>query len=151
MTRRFPCLTSLLNLELFLESLYTRVGLNLLGLMVERSSHRVWTTWMRDARNIKDSAVEEGAHGLAMYATVCQRNGLVPIIEPDIGRGGDHTALTCLKVTEMVLATVYKALADHHVFLEGTLLKPNMVTSGTKCESQADPQEVASLTLLPFH
>merc|ERR1719323_2989354 len=57
MTRRFPCLTSLLNLELFLESLYTRVGSNLLGLMVERSSHRVWTTWMRDARNIKDSAV----------------------------------------------------------------------------------------------
>jgi len=94
------------------------------------------------------AAVEEGARGLAMYATVCQRNGLVPIIEPDIGRGGDHTALTCLKVTEMVLATVYKALADHHVFLEGTLLKPNMVTSGTKCESQADPQEVASLTLL---
>ena len=56
----------------------------------------------------------------------------------------------------MVLATVYKALADHHVFLEvkifpgsiirsntqGTLLKPNMVTSGTKCKSQADPQEV---------
>merc|ERR1712107_517677 len=73
------------------------------------------------------AAVEEGARGLAMYATVCQRNGLVPIIEPDIGRGGDHTALTCLK---------------------GTLLKPNMVTSGTKCESQADPQEVASLTLL---
>ena len=59
-------------------------------------------------------------------------------------------------MTEMVLATVYKALADHHVFLEvkifpgsiiqsntqGTLLKPNMVTSGTKCKSQADPQEV---------
>merc|ERR1712233_289723 len=75
----------------------------------------------------------------------------------DIGRGGDHTALTCLKVTEMVLATVYKALADHHIFLEGTLLKPNMVTSGTKCGSQADPSllvatcsSCCSGSLLPF-
>jgi len=93
-------------------------------------------------------AVVEGARGLAMYATVCQRNGLVPIIEPDIGRGGNHTAARCLKVTEVVLATVYKTLADSHVYLEGTLLKPNMVTSGTSCPTQAGPQEVASLTLL---
>ena len=62
----------------------------------------------------------------------------------------------------MVLATVYKALADHHVFLEvkifpgsiirpitqGTLLKPNMVTSGTKCKSQADPQEVVHYAII---
>jgi len=94
------------------------------------------------------ACVEEGARGLAMYATVCQRNGLVPIIEPDIGRGGDHTADRCLQVTEFVLSTVYKALADHHVFLEGTLLKPNMVTSGTQCSTPAGPQQVASLTLL---
>jgi len=94
------------------------------------------------------AAVEEGARGLAMYATVCQRNGLVPIIEPDIGRGGDHTVERCLKVTEVVLAAVYKALADHHIYLEGTLLKPNMVTSGSQCSVEAGPQEVASLTLL---
>merc|ERR1712179_82882 len=93
-------------------------------------------------------AVLEGARALAMYATVCQRNGLVPIIEPDIGRQGDHTAITCLKVTEVVLAAVYKELADHHVYLEGTLLKPNMVTSGSQCPTQAGPEEVATLTLL---
>merc|ERR1712025_791639 len=29
-------------------------------------------------------AIKEGARGLAMYAKICQRNGLVPIIEPDI-------------------------------------------------------------------
>jgi fructose-bisphosphate aldolase class I len=32
-----------------------------------------------------------------------------------------------------VLAAVYKALNDYHVYLEGTLLKPNMVTAGQKC------------------
>jgi len=93
-------------------------------------------------------AIEEGARGLAMYAGICQRNGLVPIIEPDIGRSGDHDIVRNMKVTEVVLASVYKALADHHVYLEGTLLKPNMVTSGTACTVEADPQQVAELTLL---
>jgi len=93
-------------------------------------------------------AIEEGARGLAMYAGICQRNGLVPIIEPDIGRSGDHDVVRNMKVTEVVLASVYKALADHHVYLEGTLLKPNMVTSGTACTVEADPQQVAELTLL---
>jgi len=93
-------------------------------------------------------AIEEGARGLAMYAGICQRNGLVPIIEPDIGRSGDHDVVRNMKVTEVVLASVYKALADHHVYLEGTLLKPNMVTSGTACAVEADPQQVAELTLL---
>jgi len=93
-------------------------------------------------------AIEEGARGLALYAGVCQRNGLVPIIEPDIGRAGDHDVTRCLKVTEVVLSTVYKALADHHIYLEGTLLKPNMVTSGTGCAVEAMPTQVAELTLL---
>ena len=57
-----------------------------------------------------------------------------------------------MEVTEQVLAAVYKALADHQVYLEGTVLKPSMVTSGTKCARQASPQEVAHLTLLgTFH
>ena len=57
-----------------------------------------------------------------------------------------------MQVTEQVLAAVYKALADHQVYLEGTVLKPSMVTSGTKCPEQASPGEVAHLTLLgTFH
>ena len=37
------------------------------------------------------------------------------------------------QVTEKVLAAVYKALNDYNVYLEGTLLKPNMVTAGLRC------------------
>nr|ALS04562.1 fructose-bisphosphate aldolase [Pseudodiaptomus poplesia] len=93
-------------------------------------------------------AIKEGARSMAMYAMITQRNGLVPIIEPDIGRGGSHTAERCLKVTQVVLAEVYKALADYHIYLEGTLLKPNMVTNGNKCPVHADPERVAELTLI---
>jgi len=93
------------------------------------------------------TAIEEGARGMAIYAAICQRNGLVPIVEPDIGRAGVHDLDRCQKVTETVLAAVYKALWDHHVYLEGTVLKPNMVTSGSSCPTQAGPAEVALSTI----
>lgn len=46
-----------------------------------------------------------------------------------------------------VLAAVYKAMSDHHVYLEGTLLKPNMVTPGHSCPTKYSPEEVAMATL----
>ena len=44
---------------------------------------------------------------------------------------GPHDIKKCAAVTETVLAAVYKALNDHHVLLQGTLLKPNIVTPGS--------------------
>ncbi|KAH7660269.1 Fructose-bisphosphate aldolase class-I protein [Dioscorea alata] len=76
-------------------------------------------------------AIEENARGLARYAMICQENGLVPIVEPEVLTDGNHDVKKCAAVTEVVLAAVYKALNDHHVLLEGTLLKPNMVTPGS--------------------
>jgi len=55
----------------------------------------------------------------------------VPIVEPEILSDGDHSIEVCAEVTERVLAATFKALADHHVLLEGCLLKPNMVTPGS--------------------
>lgn len=75
-------------------------------------------------------AMIENANVLARYASICQQNGLVPIVEPEVLCDGDHDLATAQKVTEQVLAFTYKALSDHHVYLEGTLLKPNMVTAG---------------------
>jgi fructose-bisphosphate aldolase class I len=57
----------------------------------------------------------------------------VPIVEPEILTDGDHPIDVCAAVTERVLAACYKALADMHVLLEGTLLKPNMVLAGGCC------------------
>ncbi|KAJ1259855.1 hypothetical protein BS78_10G188000 [Paspalum vaginatum] len=76
-------------------------------------------------------AVKQNAEGLARYALICQENGLVPIVEPEILTDGGHDINTCAAVTERVLAAVYKSLNDHKVLLEGTLLKSNMVTPGS--------------------
>lgn len=46
-----------------------------------------------------------------------------------------------------VLAAVYKAMSDHHVYLEGSLLKPNMVTPGHSCSTKYSPEEVAMATV----
>lgn len=91
-------------------------------------------------------AIHENAYGLARYAAICQENGLVPIVEPEILTDGAHSIDKCAAVTEAVLAAVYKALADHHVLLEGTLLKPNMVTPGSEAEPSS-PVDVARATV----
>ncbi|CAH1102231.1 unnamed protein product [Psylliodes chrysocephalus] len=92
----------------------------------------------------------ENANVLARYASVCQANRIVPIVEPEILPDGDHDLVTCQKVTETVLAYTYKALWDHNVYLEGTLLKPNMVTAGAQSSCKAAPPDVARATVEAF-
>lgn len=94
-----------------------------------------------------DVAIQENAQVLARYASICQANGLVPIVEPEILIDGDHSLATSLRITERVLACVYKTLVDHHVYLEGTLLKPNMVTPGQSCPNKATPEEIGLATV----
>lgn len=60
---------------------------------------------------------------------------------------GDHDLERCQKVTETVLSFVYRALNDHHVFLEGTILKPNMVTPGLTSQSNANASQIAKATV----
>lgn len=94
-----------------------------------------------------DTAIKENAQVLARYASICQANGLVPIVEPEILIDGDHNLATSLRITERVLACVYKTLVDYHVYLEGTLLKPNMVTPGQSCKIRATPEEIGLATV----
>ncbi|KAF2354140.1 Fructose-bisphosphate aldolase class-I [Trinorchestia longiramus] len=60
---------------------------------------------------------------------------------------GSHDLERAQKVTEVVLAFTYKALSDHHVFLEGSLLKPNMVLAGQSCPKKYTPQQAADATV----
>ena len=78
-------------------------------------------------------AIQETAHSLARYAAICQENGLAPIVEPEILTDGSHSLCCCAKVTERVIAACVEALHLHNVFLEGCMLKPNMVTPGATC------------------
>eukprot|EP01137_Pigoraptor_chileana_P031568 Opistho-2@19580 len=107
-----------------------------------------WRSVLRiGAKQPSELAVQENAHVLARYAAICQMNGLVPIVEPEILMDGDHDLLVAVQATERVLAATYKALNDHHVYLEGTLLKPNMVCPGQDCKIKYTPADIAKATV----
>jgi fructose-bisphosphate aldolase class I len=91
-------------------------------------------------------AIIDSCYVLARYASICQSEGLCPIVEPEIVPNGKHDIHYCQKMTEKVLAAQFKALSDHHVYLEGAVLKPNMVKNGLECPERASPTEIATLT-----
>ena len=91
--------------------------------------------------------VNVNAHALARYAALCQEQGIVPIVEPEVLMDGSHTIERCEDVTSSILHAVFHALFKQCVGLEGMLLKPNMVIAGKDCPKKASVQEVATATL----
>ena len=92
-------------------------------------------------------AIAANAHALARYAALAQENDIVPIVEPEVLMDGAHTIERCEEVTNATLKAVFDALADHRIYLEGMVLKPNMVISGKKAPKRASAQEVAEATV----
>jgi len=93
------------------------------------------------------ACVKANAHALARYAALCQDEGIVPIVEPEVLMDGDHDIERCYSVTEWVLKTVYEELFYQRVALEGTVLKPNMVVPGKKSGKRASVDQVAEMTV----
>ncbi|MGO9445106.1 MAG: class I fructose-bisphosphate aldolase [Thiobacillaceae bacterium] len=91
--------------------------------------------------------IEANGEMLARYAAVCQAEGFIPIVEPEVLLDGDHTQQRCAEVTEAVLQAVFHALHRHGVRLEYMLLKPSMVLPGKASGHKVDPAEVARQTL----
>jgi fructose-bisphosphate aldolase class I len=109
-----------------------------------------WRAVLKISRNCPSPmAIQENAWTLAMYASISQANGLVPIVEPEILMDGPHSIQICQYWTEKVVAACYKALSDLGVTLEGTLLKPNMVLPGTESKEfkTISDEEIARATV----
>ncbi|PKB64180.1 MAG: fructose-bisphosphate aldolase [SAR202 cluster bacterium Io17-Chloro-G2] len=113
-----------------------------------------FTKW-RAVISISDSTptsygLNANAHALARFAALSQEAGLVPIVEPEVLRDGDHDIDRCFEVTEDTLREVFDQLAQQKVLLEGMLLKPSMVISGGSAAKRAGPEEVAERTIACF-
>jgi fructose-bisphosphate aldolase class I len=92
-------------------------------------------------------AMQANAEALARYAAVCQAQGVVPIVEPEVLMDGAHDIARCAEVSEAVWCEVFAALRRHHVEPELMLLKPSMVLPGKEHGPPASPAEVARATL----
>ena len=93
------------------------------------------------------NGIEANAEMLARYAAVCQNDGFVPIVEPEVLLDGKHTIERCEEVTEETLRITFSALMEQRVHLEGMILKPSMVVSGKDNARQAGVDEVAERTI----
>jgi fructose-bisphosphate aldolase, class I len=92
-------------------------------------------------------AINQNCETLARYASICQNNGLVPIIEPEILMDGNHSIVETAKITEKVLTSMYKKLNEHNVLLKATILKPNMVRPGTENTNAIVMSDIAKYTV----
>ena len=91
--------------------------------------------------------IDANAHALARYAALCQEQGLVPIVEPEILIDGDHSIKQCYGASEATLHRTFDALYEQRVELMGMLLKPNMIISGKDAAKQSGIEEVAEATM----
>ena len=91
--------------------------------------------------------IDANMKALADYAKIVQTNNMVPIVEPEVLMDGEHSAQSCFEATANCLKTLFSMLDANDVNLKGTILKPNMVVSGTDAPIQASVSEVAELTL----
>ena len=94
-----------------------------------------------------DVCIHVNAHALARYAALCQESDIVPIVEPEVLMDGIHSIDICHDVSEKTFSTVFEELEKQRVYLEGIVLKPNMIVSGIGCSEQADIEEVADRTV----
>ncbi len=100
-----------------------------------------------DAKIPTYAGITTNVHALGRYAALCQENGIVPIVEPEVLMDGAHDIERCEAVTEFVLKELFQQLYYQNVALEGTILKPNMVIAGKKSAKQAGADEVAERTV----
>ncbi|MHC9084854.1 class I fructose-bisphosphate aldolase [Luteimonas sp. RIT-PG2_3] len=94
------------------------------------------------------TCIEANAHALARYAALCQEQGLVPMVEPEVLMDGSHDIEACYEVTEVTLRSLFDALYNQNVALEGTILKASMVIPGKASGEKASVEEVAESTLM---
>ena len=94
-----------------------------------------------------DACIESNMNALARYASLCQENNLVPIVEPEVLINGSHSIDKCDEVTRKSLHSLFNQLKMMNVFLPGTVLKPSMVISGQENDSRANQEEVSNKTI----
>ncbi len=51
--------------------------------------------------------IDANVHALASYAALCQEAGIVPIVEPEVLMGGDHSLQRCFDTTALVLQKLF--------------------------------------------
>ena len=104
-------------------------------------------TFLIDEVRPSKEAIEKNTDFLVEYALICQRNGFVPIVEPEVLLDGSYTTAKSEAVTTEVLKTTFAKLKEKGIDLKGMILKPNVVSPGRDNLAKASKKEIAGATL----
>jgi fructose-bisphosphate aldolase, class I len=94
-----------------------------------------------------DLAIKANMHDLARYALICQSEGLMPIVEPDVSLSGTHTLEQAVDINIKIQSELFKAMIDHGVYMPGTTLKPNIINPGKNCPKAYTVEEIAEANI----
>jgi len=107
-----------------------------------------WREMIRIGENLPtEEFLKASAERLAQYASICQAEDIVPIVEPEIMIDGNHSIEKCYEVTVSNLDIVFSELKKQNVFIPGIILKTSMVLSGKDALDRAPAEKVAEMTV----
>lgn len=108
-----------------------------------------WRAVYKVGKNLPSpAAITANSIGLAEYALLVQKAGLVPIVEPEVlVLKGNHNLGKSKEVTKKVLKDVFHWLKEFGVKVDSILLKPNMALPGRNNRVQASAEEIAKATV----
>ena len=117
--------------------------------------HRTRASERPAAKHKRGALPPRSAHSLefrslalaARYALICQSEGIVPIVEPDLVLAGSHTLEDAIEINVRVLNCLFGAMAEHGCHLEGCILKVNMVNAGKDCHISYTADQIADANL----
>jgi hypothetical protein len=61
------------------------------------------------------TCIDANTHALARYAALCQEQGLVPMVEPEVIMDCSHDIDECYQVTEVTLRSLFNSLVEHNL------------------------------------
>lgn len=94
-----------------------------------------------------DLGIKANMHDLARYALICQSEGLMPIVEPDVSLSGTHTLEQAVEINIKIQSELFKAMIDHGVYMPGSTLKPNIINPGKNCPQGYTVEEIAEANI----
>lgn len=92
-------------------------------------------------------AIRSNMADLARYALICQSEGIMPIVEPDVSLVGSHTLEDSVRINVQVQAELFRAMIDHGVYMSGATLKSNMINPGKNCSTPYTVEKIAEANL----
>jgi len=94
-----------------------------------------------------DAVIKANIHQLIHFAALSQKNGIVPILEPEILTEGDHSIEESAQTLAKVLKELFSQLETYRVDISSVVLKISMVTPGKKSPERPSPETIADLTV----